>query len=169
MLAGLVVRIALLAYPSGWRRRYGRELEDLTIAILADQRTIPGRLIVLSGVFGHGVAARVRAAESARGRVTVTAISLLVATVVVATGVPSDDLSLPNATLSPLVRLGTGVSVVSSQRSRAGRPGHPKIVVQVPRGADAQISIAGAPAAVVVDPKSLQVLSIRKVGASHHR
>jgi hypothetical protein len=169
MLAGLVVRIALLAYPSGWRRRYGRELENLTIDILADRRTIPGRLVVLSGVVGHGMAARMRAAESARGRVAVTSVSLLVATVVVATSIPSDELPVRYSTLSPLVRLGTGVSVVPPQRTKASGPGHPKIVVQVPQGANPQISVTGAPAAVVIDPKSSRVLSIRVVNANHHR
>jgi len=168
MLAGMV-RVAVRAYPSGWRRRYGGELEQLTIAVMADRRTKVGWLGVLFDVVGHGVAARMHAAESARGRVAVTLVCALVATVVVATSIPSDQLSVQNATLAPLVRLGGGVSVASPEGAKAGGPGHPKIVVQVPAGTNPQISVAGAPAAVVIDPKSLQVLSIGAVNANHHR
>jgi hypothetical protein len=168
MLAG-AVRIALLAYPSGWRRRYGDELQELTIAVLADRRTFPGRLVVLSGVVGHGVAARMGAAESTRGRVAVTSISVLMAIVVVAASIPSDELFVQNAALSPLVRLGSGVSVIPSGRTETVGPGRSRVIVQAPLGVNPQISVAGAPAAVVIDPKSVQVLSVGRLSANRRR
>jgi len=168
MLAALV-RIALLAYPNAFRTRYGDELKQLTIEVMAGRRTVPGRLVVLFGVVGHGAAARVRAAESARSRVAVTSVSVLVATVVVATNVPSDEVFVQNAALSPSVRLGAAVSVVSSKRTTARGSDHPTIVVRVPAGVDPRISVAGAPAAVVIDPKSVEVLSIDGRPTSHRR
>ena len=108
---------------------------------------------------GHGLLERVRTTEGTHPRVALTSVTALVASaVLMAGGMASDSRINPNSELSPALQIGAGVSVASPDQVASGRAA---VVVKAPAN-DGQISITGAPSAVVVDPKTAQVLSVRR-------
>jgi hypothetical protein len=155
-----LVRFAILAYPSRWRRRYGAELEELTMSVLVDQRTVARQALTLSDLIGHGLGERVLSRGSTVSKtVLVSAAVLAAAMFAMVGGLASDGGRLPVSVLSPVAHIGTGVSVVSVPPHGARKPLR-GVVVELPRGQGGQISVAGAPSSVVIDPKRRQVLSV---------
>jgi hypothetical protein len=154
-----LVRLAILAYPGHWRRRYGAEIENLTVAVLTDQQTSLGRGRILFGLVAHGFDERFRTTEATRVRATLTTTAAVLATFAIASGVASDSLAVPNAALSTSVRFGVGVSVQNGGHPTGGRPGQRRVVVTVPKREGSLISVSRR-SAVVINPKSGEVLSV---------
>ncbi len=160
-----VVRLAILAYPRRWRRRYGPELEQLTLNVLERPwQSEVRRLRIVLGLVTHGVDERFRRAESAKARATVTSISVLLAGMfVLGGGLAADAVWIPNVQISASIRLGAGVSVVRRDRTPptgpASIPG--QVTVLVPRSSNPQVFVKGR-SAVVINTKSGQVVSVKR-------
>lgn len=157
-----LVRLAIHAYPGRWRQRYGAEIEQLTVAALTDRRTAVGRARILFGLVAHGFDERFRTTDATHIRAALTTTAALLATFVIATGVGSDSLAVPNATLSTSVHLGTGVSVQHGDHPPGGRPGQHRVVVTVPKRPGFIIRVSRH-SAVVINSKSGKVLSVAPV------
>lgn len=179
LLLGLVLRL----YPSGWRERYGAELEQL-ISDAASERPSAGTSIrLLTDLAWGGLCERFGRSRAAV-RVTtmvclgaVIAVPLDVATVnsaPIENGVPGAS-ATSYVTLSASTRLGPGVMVFRLPRDQfpltypppgAGRRGA-QIVALVPSGR--VLAVTGAPVNVVLNPNTGTLVSVDLIHRSRAR
>jgi hypothetical protein len=163
-----VVRLAILAYPRRWRRRYGPELEQLTIAVLSRPQTPARRVGIVLDLIINGADERLRRTESTRVKAAATSMSALLAGMFAfGGGLTADSLAASNVQLSPSVHLGAGVSLVRANQPAPAPGARTGVSVRVPKGRDPLIAIGGD-AAVVINTKSGKVTSITRV-ANHKR
>ena len=157
-----VVRLAILAYPRRWRRRYGSEVEQLTVLVLKRPYSRAKRMAIILGLVAHGFDERARRTETLRAKTALTSASALaVAMVTLAGGLASDSVFIPNVRLSGAVHLGAGVSLLRDQERSPAAPRLSRITVVVPKGPNPLVSVS-AHSAVVVDTKSGQVISVTR-------
>lgn len=166
-VAASMVGVAILAYPRRWRDRYGAELEQLTLMMLAEPQPLRRRLQVLLDLMFRGLDERARRTESRGAKALLTsAATLLAGMFLLAGGLASDAVYVPNVQLSATVHLGPGVAVVHPGGSGYVRAtARTAVPVIVSGGRNPQVSI-GAPASVVIDPRSGLITSITRAGRS---
>ncbi len=162
-MSSFVVRLAILAYPRRWRRRYGGELEELTIAVLASPQASTRRLWIVLDLVINGLDERVRRTESTGFKTALTSMSALLAGMfALAGGLASDSVYTPNVQISPSIHLGAGVSLHNGQIGTATLSGSGGIVVIVPKRRNPQVWVSGVRSAVVINTKSGQVISVTR-------
>jgi hypothetical protein len=164
-----IVRLAILAYPRRWRRRYGVELEQLTIFVLTEQQTLARTLWIVTDLVVRGIDERMRRTESRGTKAVLTSTSAVVAGMfALAGGLASDAVAVPNVALSALVHLGAGVTFSPVEHANPARGTAGTVAVFVPTGPDPQISV-GARSAVAIDIKSGLVTSVTRAGRNTQR
>lgn len=158
-----VVRLAIFAYPRRWRRRYGLELEQLTVIVLGRPQTPAKRVQILLDLVMHGFDERVRRADGAGPKAILTSMSAVLAGMfALAGGLASDVVFVPNVQIAASIHLGAGVSLHHAGRvKRARHTGHAQISVVVPRSRNPQVSIRGR-SAVVINTRSGRVVSVTR-------
>jgi hypothetical protein len=158
-----IVRLAMLAYPRRWRCRYGAELEELTIAVLAPSQPLNRKLGVLVDLVSRGVDERVRRTESRGMKAVLTSgASLLAGMALLAGGLASDAVHVSNVQLSARVRLGPGVSLVRADRLGTSSTFASRgVAVIVSTGRNPQVSVGGG-SAVVINTRSGLVTSVTR-------
>jgi hypothetical protein len=159
-----IVRFAILAYPKRWRRRYGTELERLTVSVLEEPHASARKLWIVFELVLRGIDERVRRTESRGIKAALTSSSaLVVGMFALAGGLASDAVFVPNVQLSASVHFGSGVRLSSAARGNAGLGTMGAVGVFVPAGPDPQVSV-GARSAVAINTKSGLVTSVTRTG-----
>lgn len=163
-MRALVVRLAILSYPRRWRRRYGHEVEDLTIAVLNQPQPQTKRIRILLDLVFHGADERLRRADTPVAKTALTSTSAMVAGMfALASGLASDSVLAPNVQVAASIHLGAQVSLRHINGPRPTSPIAPgRIVVVVQNRGNARVSVTGAPSAVVINTESGRVVSVTR-------
>ncbi len=168
-----LVRLALLLYPAGWRKRYGAELEQLIRDSLEHDSSAFGSVRVIVDVARGGLSQRIghrRRRLRAALLVSLGVGIVFPIDVVTISGNPSPgsppSMSRPLVTLSPTTRLAPGVSVyrfpqVMLPLMRSAEP--PTVQLEVVAHTNYVYSVDGPPTHVVLNPRTGHLVSVTPI------
>lgn len=157
-----LVRLALLAFPRRWRRRYGAELQDFTTEVLAGQQTLAGRALTITDLVGQGIGERLRSTEPLPVKTAITSTAAVVAAAIAMAGGIASDSMTPIVRLAPNAHIDPGVSVEMGVVNSQSLRDHGPIAIHIPKGPypKGDVQVVGRPSNTVINPKTMQIYSV---------
>lgn len=163
-----LIRLALLSYPSPWRRRYGDEFEQLMLDCAAGA-TLLSSAWQLIGAGGSGISERVRRIGPRSRALSVVCVCATAGSVIDAEAVSATDVVIP-AMPSAMVWLAPDAFLPANAiiahapadefpASSAALPR--RTTIQLAPGSSRVIGVSGPPVTIVLNPKNDEITAIR--------
>lgn len=163
-----LVRVALLSYPSSWRRRYGGELEQLMLDCGADA-TLLGSVWQLIAASGCGLAERLHRVGPRSRALSIICVCSAAAMVIDAETVSATDTVAGPVSpfgaiwLAPNAMLPADANIVHAPAwafPASSEPVPRKTTVQFLPGTARVVGVSGPPSTIVVNPTSGRITAI---------